>query len=192
MSKEDLIFKDLTPEEIQFLRKKNEEEHKQRLIDTGKRIKEARVLNKMTQQELADKIEKTESSIRKYEKGIVDIPLSVLERLATVLNVSSGDLIYGPEENKRLEEEITYFENVAHPANIKHDITEVLASMGYYVNIYEKRSNIAVSKAKTPQVTIDSDEGSLDLSYEAYEEIIKDIKDYIQYTLYKLYKGKDE
>lgn len=192
MSKEDLTFKDLTPEEIQFLRKKSEDEQKQRLIDTGKRIKEARILNKMTQQELATKIEKTESSIRKYEKGIVDIPLGVLERLATVLNMSSGDLIYGPEENKRLEEEIAYFENVARPANIKHDITEVLASMGYYVNIYEKRSNIAVSKTNTPQVTIDSDEGPLDISYETYEEIIKDIKDYIQYTLYKLYKGKDE
>lgn len=188
----DLTFRDLTLEEITSLRKKNEDEHKQRLIDTGKRIKEARLLNKMTQQDLADKIEKTESSIRKYEKGIVDIPFGVLERLATVFHMSSGDLIYGPEENKKLEAEIAYHENVARPANIKHDITEVLASMGYYVNIYPKISSKKVSDIQYHEVTMDSDEGPLDFSYEAYDKIVEDIKDHIQYVLYKLYKEKDK
>ncbi|MBQ8682425.1 MAG: helix-turn-helix transcriptional regulator [Selenomonadales bacterium] len=47
----------------------------------------------MTQQELADRIGKTESSIRKYEKGLVTIPLDVLEQIASVLGVSAFDLM---------------------------------------------------------------------------------------------------
>jgi len=48
---------------------------------------------KFTQQELADKIGKTESSIRKYEKGLVTIPLDVLNKIATVLEVRVADLM---------------------------------------------------------------------------------------------------
>lgn len=48
---------------------------------------------KMTQQELADKIGKTESSIRKYEKGLVTIPLDVLNNIATSLEVKVADLM---------------------------------------------------------------------------------------------------
>lgn len=58
----------------------------------GQNIKQYRK-GKMTQQELADKIGKTESSIRKYEKGIVTIPLNVLEQIASALDVSVSDLM---------------------------------------------------------------------------------------------------
>lgn len=58
----------------------------------GQNIKRYRK-GKMTQQELADKIGKTESSIRKYEKGIVTIPLNVLEKIASALDVDVSDLM---------------------------------------------------------------------------------------------------
>ncbi|MBO5245106.1 MAG: helix-turn-helix transcriptional regulator [Selenomonadales bacterium] len=60
--------------------------------EIGKKIKLYRK-GKMTQQELADRIGKTESSIRKYEKGLVTIPLDVLEQIASVLGVSAFDLM---------------------------------------------------------------------------------------------------
>ena len=58
----------------------------------GMNIKKYRK-GKFTQQELADKIGKTESSIRKYEKGLVTIPLDVLNRIATALEVEVSDLM---------------------------------------------------------------------------------------------------
>jgi transcriptional regulator with XRE-family HTH domain len=56
----------------------------------GLNIKKARKEKKLTQQNLADAIGKTESSIRKYEKGIVEVPNSVLQKIAETL---STDLI---------------------------------------------------------------------------------------------------
>ena len=64
-----------------------------RRIDLGLKIKELRKSKKMTQQQLADLIYKTESSIRKYEKGSVEIPESVLWQIANALNVSKSDLL---------------------------------------------------------------------------------------------------
>lgn len=48
---------------------------------------------KYTQAELAKKINRTESSIRKYEKGLVEIPNSVLEQIAFVLDISLTQLM---------------------------------------------------------------------------------------------------
>ncbi|MCG9969994.1 helix-turn-helix domain-containing protein [Pelotomaculum terephthalicicum JT] len=62
-------------------------------IEIGNNIKRERKNKKLTQQELADKIGKTESSIRKYEKGLVQIPTDVLEQIASVLEVSPFNLM---------------------------------------------------------------------------------------------------
>ncbi len=59
----------------------------------GRRIKEARKKKKMTQTELADIIGKTESSIRKYEKGLTDIPKAVIQDIAAALEVPVADLL---------------------------------------------------------------------------------------------------
>ena len=47
----------------------------------------------MTQKELASKIQRTESSIRKYEKGLITIPLNILEEIASALGVTAFDLM---------------------------------------------------------------------------------------------------
>ena len=61
-------------------------------VDIGKRIKQYRK-GKMTQKELASKIQRTESSIRKYEKGLITIPLNILEEIASALGVTAFDLM---------------------------------------------------------------------------------------------------
>ena len=61
-------------------------------VDIGKRIKQYRK-GKMTQKELAAKIQRTESSIRKYEKGLITIPLNILEEIASALGVTAFDLM---------------------------------------------------------------------------------------------------
>lgn len=60
----------------------------------GLKIKENRKRLKLTQQELGEKIEKTKSSIQKYEKGLTQIPNDVLEKLAEVFQIPIFELIF--------------------------------------------------------------------------------------------------
>ena len=159
----------------------------QLMIDTGKRIKEARQLNHMTQQQLATKIGKTESSIRKYEKGIVNIPLGVLEDISRVLNVSSEKLVYGTEENKKREEEIRRFDMLLHPKQVNMCITQLLSSIGYTIS-----SPDAPYKRITPshqdlseKLFIDNKEIHLEMNGADYKKLQEDILSYIDYLLYK-------
>ena len=58
----------------------------------GMNIKAARKKQKMTQKELAELIGYSESSICKYEQGLVEIPMIIIEKRASVLHVPSSEL----------------------------------------------------------------------------------------------------
>ncbi len=91
--------------------------------EIGKLIKQSRK-GKMTQQELAEKIGKTESSIRKYEKGIVTIPLDVLEQIASALGTTAFALMgaeYFDMKYPNAAEEFAEFEQ----------FTDFLKSIGF-------------------------------------------------------------
>lgn len=62
------------------------------------RIKEKRKEKNLTQSELGKLIGKTESSIRKYEKGTINIPMKVVDQIAAALDVNPSYLL-GWEEN---------------------------------------------------------------------------------------------
>lgn len=62
-------------------------------MSIGSNIQLARKFLNMTQKELADKINKTESSIKKYETGITNVPLNVLETISEVFNIPKDTLI---------------------------------------------------------------------------------------------------
>lgn len=66
----------------------------------GTRIRELRRKARLTQKELGEKIGRTESSIRKYEKGLVEIPLSVLKDIASVLSVSINEILGNSEDEE--------------------------------------------------------------------------------------------
>ena len=59
----------------------------------GANIRKARKRKGMTQKELGTAISRTESSIAKYEQGLVDIPNTVISLIADALNVSAGYLL---------------------------------------------------------------------------------------------------
>ena len=67
---------------------------------TPARIKSAREDLKVTKRELAKRIGVHESSINKYEKGLVDIPLSKISELSRVLNVTEAYLMGWEDEQK--------------------------------------------------------------------------------------------
>ena len=66
----------------------------------GQNIKEFRIEKGLTQQALAKKIGKSESSIRKYEKGLVEIPNTVIEAIAKELDIETFDLTFSPDEKR--------------------------------------------------------------------------------------------
>ena len=85
----------------------------------GDMIAKARKEKKMTQQKLAEKIHKTESSIRKYEKGIIQIPNDVIEKIAIALDISPLELVGTLEawddnfnSNGKLSKETLLLENI--------------------------------------------------------------------------------
>lgn len=70
----------------------------------GMNIKQARKQKKMKQKELAELIGRTESSIRKYEKGLIDVPNKVIGLIARTLDVSPAELLGIPTINERVKE----------------------------------------------------------------------------------------
>ena len=71
----------------------------------------------MTQKELAELIGYSESSICKYEQGLVEIPMIIIEKIASVLHVPSSELFdlesWEDEFNSvNLSKEIKAFEAV--------------------------------------------------------------------------------
>lgn len=86
----------------------------------GKKIKDRRKQCKITQIELAEKIGKTESSIRKYEKGLVSIPTDVLEKIAEVMETTPFalfgsewfDMKIGPEAVDAIQKEVSAIEGM--------------------------------------------------------------------------------
>lgn len=65
-------------------------------MSVGKNIKQARESMRMTQSELAQKIEKGFSTVQKYELDLVSPPIETLKRIADVLEVSVIDLLEAP------------------------------------------------------------------------------------------------
>lgn len=59
----------------------------------GNKIKSIRTEKNITQEQLSELIGKTASSVQKYERGVVEVPLSVLEKIANALDVSLLELM---------------------------------------------------------------------------------------------------
>lgn len=74
------------------------EKNSQKII--GEKIKSIRKEKKITQTELANLINKTPSSIQKYEYGLTSIPFEVLEKISKVLGKPLNFFL--PEEYENL------------------------------------------------------------------------------------------
>jgi len=70
--------------------------------DLGKRIKELRKQNKLSQIELAKKINISKSQIIRYESKNVQPPANTLNKLAEVLNTTVDFLLNGNSDEKAI------------------------------------------------------------------------------------------
>lgn len=60
----------------------------------GKKLRNLRLENKMTQDDIAEILDMSRTSFSKYENGASTPPLSTLRKLAAIYNVSLNYLIY--------------------------------------------------------------------------------------------------
>jgi len=98
----------------------------------GQRIKELRKINKMTQQDLADKLKLAKSTISQYENSVNEPDNLTMQRIADIFEVSVDYLLGRTNENNTITvsgkeinlspEELKLFEELKkHPA-IFHDL----------------------------------------------------------------------
>lgn len=69
-------------------------------MNIGENIKKYRKVLKLTQEELAERINKSEKLIQNYERDLTTPPIKVLNELAKIFKVPIEKLIYGEEEHK--------------------------------------------------------------------------------------------
>ncbi|WP_290065600.1 helix-turn-helix domain-containing protein [Lactobacillus intestinalis] len=171
--------------------------------EIGKKIKQYRK-GKMTQQELANKIGKTESSIRKYEKGLVKIPLDVLEKIAETLNVSPFILMGDNYYDKKYPELIQ-------KSNEYDACNSYLKALGYNIDSIETPTQFPVEEliksGRTGLITdemlktgnvpafcydikIEKGEISIVMTDEEFDQILQEIKDYVTFIIWRKNKMK--
>lgn len=166
--------------------------------EIGKKIKQYRK-GKMTQQELAAKIGKTESSIRKYEKGLVTIPLDVLEAIASTLGITAFDLM-GAEywdkkypdiakESKEYEGFIDYLnalgyavKDIYSPSQIPIEEFEKAGKMDLVSKECEKAGAVP---AESHCLELTKDGKSFILEDDEFSDMLKDTKDMIALKLWQ-------
>lgn len=84
----------------------------------GESIKKIREYRKLTQRDLAGIIGKTEGTIRKYENGSIEIPLSVLDLISQALDypvldlISHGIMVTSPDGDSPNSEKLWFYENL--------------------------------------------------------------------------------
>ncbi|MBC8059304.1 MAG: helix-turn-helix transcriptional regulator [Clostridiaceae bacterium] len=82
-------------------------------MNLSENIKKYRKEKKVTQKELAKKLNKSESTIQKYESGSVTPDIKTLTDIAEILGVTINDLIgLGNEYNRAASLSDTYFNSV--------------------------------------------------------------------------------
>ena len=74
------------------------------LLEFGRRLEEAREENKLTLKELGDKVGLSESTMSRYERGLVDVKRPTVISLAEVLGVNPAWLSGFPGADKYLPE----------------------------------------------------------------------------------------
>jgi len=99
--------------------------------EIGQNIYTYRKAKRLTQKQLGEKIDRAESSIQKYEKGEIEIPNSVLQTIATALDITYNQLV-----NWDIQENSNEF-----IAGIEPTLQQILKSLGYRI-VWEPSSEL--------------------------------------------------
>ncbi len=153
----------------------------------GKRIKKWRKLKKITQEQLARKIEMNVKSIQRYETDTNPIPIDVLNSIAIALNIGIDKLISqkGTYSNK-----IDDFNEYRYDAFIK-----LFLSLGYTIeeiSIYlgKNSENYPDDNWETALI-LKKDKKILQLNLDDINILFDDIEKYIDFSIYKMENSQE-
>lgn len=150
----------------------------------GANIRKYRKQNKLTQTELGKLIGKTESSIRKYERGYVIIPLDVLDKIANVLNVPTYQIIDISKEVNSLEIIEKFLESIGYTYQIIYDVEK-----WHYEDVYDDSNKIIgrtqVDDGGTCSVKLTKNGVCTIYSEKEFEQFKMDIEQSIDYLVWK-------
>lgn len=118
----------------------------------GKRIKKWRKLKKITQEQLACKIEMNVKSIQRYEKGNVKIPIDVLNNIAKALEIKLDNLLFDVSDSN---------ENIKEDALKTFDIEELLKRQAMLDNKFDEKETTRKRTIKGIQVALITEIGEL-------------------------------
>ena len=100
-------------------------EKKQINIEIGEQVRVARERAKLTQEQLAERIEVSPQFISDLERGVVGVSIPTLKALCITLRVSSDALLFGAETNSQLSALTNLCQELSHEhLRILTDIAE--------------------------------------------------------------------
>jgi len=78
-------------------------EKKEVNVEIGVQVRLAREEEKLTQEQLAEKIDVTPQYVSDLERGVVGISIPTLKRLCVALEVSSDQILFGIKDGGQME-----------------------------------------------------------------------------------------
>ena len=147
----------------------------------GNNIKKIRKKLRLTQAQLAKLINKSLSSVQKYEAGEVSIPIEVVEAMTRKLKVSSTEIIGGLETVKRMTDSMEKFLTA-----VGFDVFEVFV----YTGDPEKEQIDFEADNFECIVKISKNKQFYQLSKDEVYSLMRETSDYIEFLLYKANQEK--
>lgn len=140
--------------------------------EIGNRIRMIRKMKKVTQKELATAINRTESSVAKYEQGRVEIPRSVLIGIANFLDADTADLL-----GIRVRDT---------PPSVFSASFNWLRSLGYKLVVYEEEEYRVVLLRDERQ------HKDYPISEVQHEKLVNDMAAYSKFLIHEAIKNTQE
>lgn len=151
-------------------------------MSIGNKIKTLRKLANMTQVELAQKLGRSESMIRKYESDSVTPNIEILKKIAEIFNVSVRDIVT-EEGTSYIVNQNTgdhYIFNTPKVDDLAEDKTK-LKLLGL-----ETKFNLEIGNAVNEYIAYITPKSDNDLATkEKADQLLKKIAELIEYETYK-------
>ncbi len=138
--------------------------------EIGQNIYTYRKAKRLTQKQLGEKIDRAESSIQKYEKGEIEIPNSVLQTIATALDITYNQLV-----NWDIQENSNEF-----IAGIEPTLQQILKSLGYRI-VWEPSSELLS--------IIDNSNNAIYVTKQNLKDLEKETFSFIKYKIHELFES---
>lgn len=136
----------------------------------GQNIYTYRKAKRLTQKQLAELIDKAESTIQKYEKGDIEIPNSVLQSLAEALGVAFNNLVdWGFQE--------TTNELIA---GINPITQQILNLLGYKL-VWRPGAKLVS--------LIDDNSNAIYVTKQDLEELEKDMTSFVKFKVHEIFEN---